>query len=173
MQVVGILATRNISWVTSDKESLSDDNYIILNIPDVKSNNGYSMAHTNKCTSIHGGWKVQDEKMEIFAEKLKQYITRQDTNISPYTFMNLIRTACDKTFKTIRIRNDKRKPVYRWSAEIANIRKERQLKRRHFTRKNKLHVTEEEKNYARDQYKEERSELKKAIKKAKKSAERS
>ncbi|XP_056647307.1 uncharacterized protein LOC130451974 [Diorhabda sublineata] len=150
------------SWQVLDQETLSDHNYIFFEIPSLE---------TQKVApeKIIKGWKIEEKKIQYFISEIKQKIREETDTLNPQGLMAAIKKACQRTFQPTYNYSGKRKPVYWWSSQISEARKECLCKKRYMTCANRISgSTVEEREKARAEYKEKRNYLKKMIKDAKK-----
>ena len=116
-----------IKWQLSSIYTHSDHNAIIIEIEQT----------TTMCTSKQlaqiNGWKTNVFDQEMFNACMEAITLESCPNKAAEKFMRKITNACDMSMKKRR-QGNQRKPVYWWTDEIAQLRKECIRSRRKFTR---------------------------------------
>ena len=123
---------------------------------------------------IHAGQEIVQEEQEAKGwrysaaqlERLEKRFARVEVQPNPQDLMKKISDLCDSCL-TRRKKDGHRKPKYWWTREIAEVRKECEMKRRILRRKNRSRAPIEQIEEAKNNYKQKRKELTKMIKKTK------
>lgn len=151
-------------WEVSDKETLSDHNYIIFEVTDKEQ----------KRTSVvqNKGWKITSLNKQTLQQILNDGDIIQEEGVSPAkNFSKTLTQICNRTMAK-RKHSARRPPAYWWSDEIAELRRECLRKKRECTRNARRNV--QEVNYRlREEYKSSKKRLRDNIKAAKKACWRS
>lgn len=124
------IATENIAhfvtnWKVLDEETLSDHNYIEFSVFD---KNDKKYKKWKKCE----GWqtnKLDHTKLQYMLENLED----NDANADVKSFSDRLNKICDEVMPRRR-RTGRKQPVYWWSDEISELRKDCIRKRRAHTR---------------------------------------
>lgn len=119
------MSTEICHWEVREEESLSDHNYIFFEVNEQKSTTQAVPTETNR------GWQVK----KLDSQRLQSLVgdLREEQTITPSKFTKSLVQICDKVMPR-KSANPRRKPVYWWSNEIADLRKECLKKRREYTR---------------------------------------
>lgn len=155
------MATANIgkaisNWEVSDKETLSDHNYITY---DLKLDKGVATKTTEQ-----RGWQVRTlNQQKLIAAT--QRITYRATPITAAEYTSQLTQMCDEAMKKKKMCG-KRRPTYWWTPDIGQLRKDSIHCRRLYTRNVRRTPPEVSEQLWRD-YKESKKMLRNAIKAAK------
>lgn len=156
--VTSDLAVSAANWDVLEEESLSDHKYVVFEI--------LAPISCNKESVKPQGWQVKKINVEKFKRATDRL--RWEGEITSGDFSNKLRELCNISMP-IRKKSRTRKPVYWWTTEVANLRKECLCMRRLYTRamkRNNLFITTE----AWYNYQNSRKKLRDKIKGAKKLA---
>lgn len=154
------IATSNMSsdifrWEVSDKESLSDHNFIVFQVTEG--------TRPSNPAAVNKGWNVRKLDRQKLDNALEQI---EYTDSSVRAFSRILSDLCETSMPRKKTAA-RRKPVYWWSNEIAELRKECLRRRRLYSRsvrRNQLQVTQQ----LWDAYKEIQKKLRNCIRAAKK-----
>lgn len=138
-------------WTVHDEmEVLSDHNIITYNL--------YKKDQTATEPKYRRGWKVTNERMPVFKEKISEYWGTVG-NIT-----EIISEACDLAFPIDKGGTPHRKPIHWWNRDIADARARCIRARRQLTR---ARTNDGEVDPLRNEYKKLKNDLKRLIKKSK------
>lgn len=159
------ICTENINnmiqnWQVSDKESLSDHNYIIFEIASQNIRQRQIIPKQNK------GWLIKKlDKQKLVIESL--LIEQNVTTTTADGFTAVLKKLCDKCMPKKKSQFRKR-PAYWWNDNIANLRKDCIKARRIFSR---IVIRNDDEEIERKwrEYQLRRKRLRNAIKLAKRS----
>ena len=152
------------NWKVEEEETLSDHKYITF---ELQASPLLEAARTPRQTK----WLMDASKTAKFLETLEELWKKSETPSSPATVTQLVKLACDKTFKKKRWGNSDKRPVYWWNDNIAALRKECLRARREMTRiRGDDGNAQSERARKQKTLRDKRGTLKKAIIKAKNKA---
>ncbi|KAJ8928716.1 hypothetical protein NQ314_018681 [Rhamnusium bicolor] len=121
-------------WEVSDKETLSDHNYIIFEVTDKQQ---------KRCNVTQNkGWQMTSLNKQTLQQLLNDTDITQEVGVSPAEdFSETLTQICDRTMSK-RKYNARRPPAYWWSDEIAELRRECLRKKRECTRNARRNLPE-------------------------------
>lgn len=155
------MSSRIRHWEVSEKESLSDHNYIIS---EVARQNTPREIHHNKIDT--GGWIIK--KLDnLKLEREIALIEQNDISTTADGFSAVLKTICDKSMPQKRSQVRKQ-PVYWWNENIASLRRECIKSRRTYTRIARRN-DDAERDRKWDVYQNRRKSMRDAIRAAKRS----
>ena len=154
------IARNMVEWrVLSGKETLSDHEWIMVRIKETRPQHT-AAKHEKKPT----GWKIDPSKITDFKKRVKELLKLDGEPYTANEFKEIINKACNEIFEVKRKGNGRR-PVYWWTKNISDKRKECIKLRRKMTRENRQNrMTEEQRQEIKHDYTSHRRELTKAIK---------
>lgn len=156
--VTADIKTNIVSWEVSDRETLSDHNYIVFDIRDHQVRNPKPQ---------HIGWNTRKIDKGKLLGALNQ-IEQTESTTSLKGFSEVLINICNKAMPKRKVLPGK-KPVYWWSEEIAQLRAECIQKRRMFSRRVRTHHPEIQEQLFQ-QYKDSKKNLRNAIKASKRAS---
>lgn len=165
-QIDVTLSTENImrrikGWIVSGEENLSLHRNIYYCIT-VGDQNQQDIR-----TSQKDGWKIDKRKMEEFVRNLGEEIENIQGEMDDISCIQVIKKAAGKTFKKRKVAN-RRTPVYWWTEEVADARRDSNKARRGLTRaRGRGMMVEEELMELEHRHLEKKRILRNAILKAK------
>lgn len=167
------LARADVKWQVLDEESMSDHLFILTEVREVGVP-FYKDIQDNPSRSSYRRWNLKRIDLPLFEEALSWGCllgpaSWASASSSATWVTRLLRQACDLTAP--RARSNAKKSVYWWNTEIANKRKESNLKRRRYTRScKKKDMSDSDRSKILSEYKECKRELKNMINRAKTSS---
>lgn len=146
-----------VKWEVSDRESLSDHNYIIYEVLEEKTLSGQKQQMSE-------GWQVKKLNRQNLQQELVD-IDVEESMISAEGFSRTLSKICKNTMPK---RTSKRgwQPVYWWTEEISSLRRECIRNRRMYTRNVKKNQAEHSQRLW-EAYKECKKILRDSIRKSK------
>lgn len=152
------------NWRVTDDENLSDHRSIRYEVSLYKPVNTYRKRQK--------GWKIgSDTDLGIFQDHFKREVERNSRGKTAEELHENITQACNRSFSKKKGTIKNHQPVYWWSEEIAEARRECILARRKAQRLNRRRgVSNETKETAQATYRALRTKLKREIEKAKRQA---
>lgn len=151
------LSSKVLRWEVLLEENLSDHNTILLQIGQSRSS---QQTNPNDTPS----WRYQETRSEELQEKIERALNNSDAN--PEITIRILQGICDEMFAR-KTPNNNRKPIYWWSPEIAELRKNCLKLRRKVVRENAKQTRNGERaGRIREAYYTKKKELKNTIRKA-------
>lgn len=143
-----------------DRESLSDHKYIYFEIEKDRTKTTKEQQNRRR-----QGWQINTLNKEILIKEIKRWKAKEEEQ-SIQGLIEELKVACDMSMKKTS-QNRGRNPVYWWTEEIAQVRRECVKTRRIALRINSQGTNEREKENAHERYKEKRRELSRKIQESK------
>lgn len=161
------IASRIVSWKVLVGENLSDHQDITFEICGAETTSGLRESGAG------GGWKVNRAALTSLRVEITRQLEQEGGNREHLRtaegFAGMITRACNNVFPRRRA-GERRHPVYWWSDDIAQTRRECLTKKRKLARANGRPVEPGEREKTKTEYRELRKILRNLIKKAKRKA---